>query len=255
MKKALKNIRAFVRRQLGISTVIQNQERILSELSQLNRKEDELLKGMVFNNSIIGSDWLKKPNFSPGGWAVDYAFLYTLYRVLNDVRPKNILEFGLGQSSKMIYQYQESSSDIFALSIEHDPHWIAFFRKHAGMNQNTNIQLVALEEKTRNHSTTLAYKDLVNKLPEGKFDLILLDAPFGSGRYSRSQILDLVPDFLDKSFVILLDDYNRTGEQETAEELKNLLAKNNIEFVSAVYGGQKQHLIIASVDQAFLTSI
>jgi len=41
---------------------------------------------MIFNNTIIDCEWLKYKNFSPGSWACDYAYLYTLFRVLNDMQ-------------------------------------------------------------------------------------------------------------------------------------------------------------------------
>jgi len=39
---------------------------------------------MVFNNTIIGSTWLKSTAFSFGRWVIGYECAYVLSRVLND---------------------------------------------------------------------------------------------------------------------------------------------------------------------------
>ena len=85
------------------------------------------MKANLFRDTIQDSEWLRYKNFSPGGWAVDYGVLYTLYRVLNDMKPKNIIEFGLGQSSKMFHQYGAYYRDTKIITCEHNNDWISFF--------------------------------------------------------------------------------------------------------------------------------
>lgn len=49
-----------------------------------------------------------------------------------------------------------------------------------------------------------------------KFDVISIDAPIGTDlEYSRRDVLELLPDILEKDFVILMDDANRQGERNT----------------------------------------
>jgi hypothetical protein len=69
-----------------------------SGLDDLHDKIQTLVNAQFFRGTIEDCEWLKYRSFSPGGWAMDNAALYTLFRILNDVKPKNILEFGLGQS-------------------------------------------------------------------------------------------------------------------------------------------------------------
>lgn len=66
---------------------------------------EEIRWGQIYNSTIAGSEWLKDQSVSPGRWAVGYNYLYILYRILNDVKPTNILELGLGQSTKLMAQY------------------------------------------------------------------------------------------------------------------------------------------------------
>ena len=97
---------------MHITEILENQKRIMN-------LQKENLYAQCFNNSIQDSEWLKYRSFSPGGWAVDYGFLYVLYKILNYMRPSNVIEFGLGQSSKMIHQYA-SYYQKDAVTIEHD---------------------------------------------------------------------------------------------------------------------------------------
>ena len=80
-------------------------ERARSQAADSARHASEAVWAQIFNNTISESLWLKDKTFSPGRWAVGYPYLYVMYRVLNETRPKRILELGLGQSTRMIAQY------------------------------------------------------------------------------------------------------------------------------------------------------
>lgn len=251
----LRKIKRFIRKQLGINQIIENQNQIKTTLDALSRKEEEILKASIFNNTIVDSAWLKYKSFSPGGWAVDYSFLYTLYRVLNDVQPKSILEFGLGQSSKLIHQYAGFYDDVNALTCEHDLEWINFFKNSMVGEYDIAIQRVELEEILYKGVKTLTIKD-INSISNGKkYDLIVMDAPFGSSRYSRSQILDLVQNNLSDRFCIIIDDYERLGEQETAKELISVLDGKGIQYLSTIYSASKKHFLICNEQLKFLITM
>ncbi|MDR0649034.1 MAG: hypothetical protein LBF92_06835, partial [Synergistaceae bacterium] len=100
---------------------------------------EEILWAQIFHDTIAGSKWLIDKSFSPGRWAVGYEFLYVLYRVLNSVRPKKILELGLGQTTNMLSQYVSAHEDVRHLIVEHDTEWIDFFRKEHDISERTKI--------------------------------------------------------------------------------------------------------------------
>lgn len=87
--------------------------------------------------------------------------------------------------------------------------------------------------------------------------MISIDAPFGSPCYiyARADILELLPQCLKKSFVIILDDYNRTGEQNTVKLLKEKLDDEKIMYCEGVYSGNKDIFVITSMDYKFLVSL
>lgn len=251
----VRKIKKFINKLFSINQLIDNQNQIKKELDTLSRKEDELLKALIFNNTISDSKWLKFKSFSPGGWAVDYAFLYTLYRVLNDIHPILILEFGLGQSSKLIHQYANFYEEVNAITCEHDYEWINFFKNHMDGDYKINIKKIELKEVEYNSKKTLSYNNIQTEFHNEKFDLIVVDAPFGSPRYSRPQILDLAKNNLADSFCIIIDDYDRKGEQETANELMNIFESKGVKYSKTIYGGSKQHFLICDEKLKFLTTL
>ena len=240
---------------MGINRLLYYQTEQQKKLDEIARTNKEILKASIFNDTIKDCEWLKYKSFSAGQWAVDYGCLYTLFRVLNDTHPKSILEFGLGQSSKLIHQYADFYTDATAITYEHDGNWIEFFLKGKAGDYKVNINKTELQSIEYKGETTLSYKDNCEELKGKKFDFIMIDAPFGSARYSRSQILNIVPDCLAESFCIIMDDFNRKGEQETMAELQKKLQSNGIEAIKAVYCASKYHCLICSKDLKFLTTL
>jgi len=169
----IKYIIRIIRKIIGTENIKNEIQTINFDLQYIKNELHELKKGMIFNNSIIDCEWLKYKNFSPGYWACDYACLYTLFRVLNDMRPKSILEFGLGQSSKLIQQYANYFNDVDAITCEHDTQWINFFNKHQNKDYKMNIVHFEIEEVIYKNKKTLTYKNLINNIGGGGVYMIL----------------------------------------------------------------------------------
>ncbi len=208
----------------------------------------------IFNNTIADSCWLRNKSFSPGRWASNYSFLYILYRVLNDVKPQAIIEFGLGQTTRMIVQYGKSFN-VNPLTIEHDERWSNYFCQATELSGEGLIVHLDLEERYYKGFKTTAYSGLQDVAENKKYDLIVLDGPFASDRFSRIQILDLIPDHLADSFCIIIDDFDRRGEKDTVKEVKRILAERKINFVCGYYAGTKAQQLICSPDWGFLTGL
>ncbi len=241
-----------------IKDVVKENNNILDknylELVRNNKIQSEILMAQKFNNTIVDSKWLQYKSFSPGGWAVDYSFLYTLYRVLNDKKYLQILEFGLGQSSKMIHQYADFFKGVNALTVEHDENWVNFFLASIEGQYEMKIKICNIEKVIYKNCETLSYKNIQQEITN-KYNLIIVDAPFGSYNYSRSQIIELIPKVLCDDFTIIIDDYDRNGEKETVQEIISKLNDNKIEFIMTKYGFVKEHILIGSANNNFLTTL
>lgn len=219
---------------------------------------NESVWSSVFHDTIWNSSWLLNRKFSPGRWAVGYQYLYVLYRVLNEAKPKSILELGLGQSTQMITQYVEYIKDCEHIVTEHDENWIEFFKNNNVISSHSNIMKFDLCKKTVLDDTDVtAYSNFYESLHDKKFDLISIDAPFGApvNVYARTDVLELLPQCLEERFIIMVDDYNRSGEQKMVELLKKKLEDSNIEFCVGKYSGNKDTLVITSMDVKFLTTL
>ena len=203
--------------------------------------------------------WLKDTSFAPGRWAVGFPFLYAMYRILDEFKPKHILELGLGQSTKMIGQYADFYPDVAHDVVEHDESWVNFWKASSPSFGNTTVHLldlVCLPHPRASHNVR-RYKGFADSFKNGKYDFISVDAPFGYDMkdLSRIDVLDLIPNSLEKSFAIIVDDCNRSGEQGTVSLIENTLSEANIEFEKGLYRGEKHTVVIASKDSAFLCSM
>lgn len=249
-----KKIAKLVWRICGTSHIEKQQFQLNQKMENISHIQWELYHATRFRDSIIDSPWLKYKSFSLGGWAADYGLMYTLFRTLNAMRPMNILEFGLGQTSKMVHQYANYFK-ANAITCEHDKNWINFFNKSKDGDYPINIKLMDLQTVKYNGLDTLTYKDYASIFSKQLFDLILVDGPFGSDHFSRSQIIDLAKNNLTQHFCIIIDDYERIGEQETMEAVQDVLKANNVSFCCRVYSAEKQHMLICSPDLEFLTTL
>jgi len=212
----------------------------------------EIYWANVFRDTIQDSPWLKNKSFSPGRWAVNYIELYVLYRVLNDLKPKNILECGLGQSSKMTIQFAKHFNSKLSI-FEHNKSWIEFFTE-SFENVSQYIKYCELENIKVNGKEASTYKDFKTQIGEEKYDLVFIDGPYGTKNYSRPQALEIVKN-LAKSFVVIFDDYERQGEQNTVREFEEKLKAENIKHIKTTYISDKALCLICSEDLEFLKTL
>lgn len=209
----------------------------------------------IYGDSIRGKIYLQNLPINIGRWAGNYSFFYILNRILNDYKPKNILDLGLGESSKFISTYLdnyliESKHTI----VEQDQSWITAFNEKFTLSSRSKIIYCELREKNiKGHNAN--YYDGFNDQIKDNFDLYIVDGPFGSDRYSRYDIVDLVENFsFDKEFIIIMDDSERQGEQDTINDVLNILRTKGVIFYVGVYTGNKQNTIIASEKYKYATS-
>jgi len=219
----------------------------------------EILWAEVFKQTITGSKWLHDVSFSPGRWAVGYPFLYTLYKALTEGMPKRILDLGLGQSSIMIQRYCHEYPDVTHIVVEHDKNWIEFFEKSNQIPTNSDILLLDLMFIDYPPATTpvRVYDSFAERLGGQKFDLISIDGPFGFDmkELSRIDVLSILPDCLFESFIIIIDDCHRTGESNMVKLILDKLSEAGISPATGEYKGEKNVMVICSIDNSFLCSV
>lgn len=233
-----------------------------NNISTLERKLQELIWSEVYHDTIRGSKWLSPDlPFSPGRGAIGYQLMYVLYRVLDETKPDSVLELGMGQSTKMIGSYVASThGKCKHYVVEHDESWIGFFQNHFKLPDSTEIvrcgiedASVELEDENRITNVT-RYVGFKEEMQGKKFDLIMIDGPYGyrSPDFSRVDVLGILPDCLNNEFVILMDDCDRNGERRTCEMILFMLQEAGIQYYAYTYSGEKDVTIIVSQNLRFL---
>lgn len=216
----------------------------------------ELEWANIYRDTVRNRAWLNELAISPGRWAGNYSLVYVIIRILSDYKPLKIIELGLGESSKIISSFLKNelhnSSHII---IEQSQEWIKSFESRFSLSEKSNILNLEMEKKLIKDFWTDGYKDIQLIIKE-KFDLYVIDGPFGSDRFSRYDICLLGADLdLGNQFIIIIDDYNRLGEQDTATDLVKLLEDKGIKVYIGTYHGNKSQVVIATEKYKYVTSL
>jgi hypothetical protein len=214
---------------------------------QILAQSRELEWAEVFHDSIRGKPFLENLPLNVGRWAGNYSFFYLLNRILADYKPASILEMGLGESSKFISAYLTGYlPESRHIIIEHDETWTDSFRERFVLSERSEIRHFPLETAAIENHKSFVYKNFGEAIGE-KFDLYVVDGPPGSDRFSRYDIVGEVRKFDPQDeFVIILDDYDRPGEKDTAEKLLEELRSKQIPHFVKTYSGRKNQFLIAT---------
>lgn len=208
----------------------------------------------LLHDSAAGSPWLKDKSFALYGWAANYSFIYTLFRILDNVRPAKILEMGLGQTSLVTSQYVAHNNPAAEVDIiENDASWINIYRPRLAVGENIrlnqcNIEIFDEEGQNRRYNRAALSQITADK----KYNLIIVDGPMGGGqKHPRSNILDLVEKNLAPDFIIIFDDAERPGEQATIARTQDKLKTMGIAFATQQRDALKSQFLIFSQSYEF----
>lgn len=229
-----------------------NHRKIDSKLVELDNQGRELEWAHIYHDSIRGKKWLEELPLNVGRWAGNYSFFYVLNRILMDYKPKSILDLGLGESSKFISSYLDNYLlDTRHTIVEQNEEWINGFQEKVLLSKRSTIFHCPLKEIEIKGFVSNSYDGFKEKITE-KFDLYIVDGPFGSDRYSRYDIISLIDKMeQEDQFIIMMDDTNRKGEQDTLNDIKNCFNKMNIKYYLGEYKGSKAVTLIVSENYKF----
>ncbi|MBR1825930.1 MAG: hypothetical protein IJ770_05020 [Alphaproteobacteria bacterium] len=215
---------------------------------------NELNFADLLHDTTIQSPWLRDKSFSLFGWAANYSFIYTLCRILDKVRPTDILEMGLGQTTRLTSQYiAYNRNDAHLTVCEHNADWIDIYKKDLPNTDNIDLHHFNLEYFEYEGQQNDKYAGLLEYIGKQKFDLIIVDGPVGGGKnLPRSNILDLIRNNnLADDFIIIFDDAERNGEKTTISFTHNLLTEKAVNFMTYERNGLKRQHIITSISRDF----
>ena len=223
-------------------------------LEQCYNELKELNYAHLLRDGMRESSWVKKQTFDLHNWAANYSFIYLLFRILDKIEPRNILEFGLGQTTKLTTQYIAHKNPEAYLNVcEHNVDWIKIYQPELPKHEHIRINHLNLEYFEYRRKRNDKYAGLLELVKDQKFDLIIVDGPVGGGKnLPRSNVVDLIcHGNLAEDFVIIFDDAERVGEKNTIRKTQAALRKKSIAFQTFERFGIKRQAYIVSKSRSF----
>ena len=138
-----------------------------------------------------------------------------LIKIIDHVRPQNVLEFGSGLSTQLMASLFVEQDNTHLYSIDHSKHYLDKTRQRLHQYPNTHLIHAPITRYYFQGRYFASYDPAwTNQIPAGvKFDLVIIDGPPGFS-FGREAPLYQAQPFLHSNSVILLDDSNRPPEQE-----------------------------------------
>lgn len=175
-------------------------------------------------------------SFYPVGAAANYTFLYIIMRIILDGRIKNVLEIGAGQSTLLLDALRKTR-EFNAFTIETNEEWHSIISAQVGHD----VLLKPLSPVTLFGHKTLAY----HHKTDDKYDFLIIDGPHGTPRRSRWAALDIIDRMMAEEFIIVFDDCERKGEQDTIRKAISLI-ENKRQISTSIKIGLKCQFIITT---------
>lgn len=171
--------------------------------------------------------WLRAEGPSDG-WALAPDALALLSRVVSLLQPRHVLEFGSGESTRVLARAAAALPFPSAVTVvEHDPRFVAATRRKLeadGTDHAARIQFAPLVARHRFGALVPVYRwDRRNFAVALPADLVLIDAPprvLGGRKGTLYQALEVAR----AGTVVLLDDASRDGEGAAMEQWAARLA-------------------------------
>jgi len=226
-----------------------------ARLGRIERTSKEAVWANIYHDSIRDSTSLKALSISPGRMAASYSMLFILFRVMSDYRPLRILEFGLGESTRMINTFMSDvGADFHHVVVEGNKDWIDFFGNRYKTGTYTDIRYMPCDKVMINGVSVNTHVD-IPKSEHEKYDLYVIDGPNGSKGVSRYDIVFMIDSFsVSDDFIVIFDDYDREGEQVSAGVFLRLIREKGLVVYTGVYSGEKSQLVIATSKYRYATS-
>ena len=160
-------------------------------------------------------------DFYAVGAAASYGLMYLLFRVFDEHDIRSVVEFGSGQTTRLIDRIKKSGTH--HVCYENSADWHA---RLAPLLTSCDYRLQPLAEVTTDERRVQWYSGVEAQ----NFDLMLIDGPVGTERFSRFGCVELIRSHISKDFLIIMDDGQRRGEQDTVAHIVDLLQRAGLAF-------------------------
>jgi hypothetical protein len=195
---------------------------------------EQIFQGL-FNQQCLNHQI--KNDFYPVGAAANYGLMYLIVRILKELPVQNIVELGSGQSTILIDRIKDSTCTHTAY--ESNALWAGILRSRLTACDYRERPLC----KLRHGDVSYQGYDTVDMQD---FDFLLVDGPNGTDRHSRFGCVPLIENNQNDEFIVVADDAERPGEQETIRCIADCLAKKGIDFKLNYVAGRTTQAVITT---------
>ncbi|MBL8190071.1 MAG: hypothetical protein JNK38_18800 [Acidobacteria bacterium] len=199
----------------------------------------DLIAVELFRELRLNAQWLNA-TLIPTGGAADYKRLYLLLRVLTELSPGSVIEFGAGQTTKILSAYKRhSGADV--VTIEHDPFWSEQVQQSLSTS-TYQLHCCPLIEFNSPVFGSYHWYDLskAGEIGSRKFNVFLIDGPVGAAKWSRVGIVKAFFDLNAGEWLVIWDDLHRAADLESFAAFIQALRERKLEFGYAIFNGLKK---------------
>lgn len=174
----------------------------------------EVLLQNMFHDAVAKLD-IPAPALYATGASANYGLLYLILRIITENPIKRVLDVGAGQSTLLLNALAKKY-ELEVVTLETDADWA----NRIGQRVDHRVVHSPLARRSIHGVQVDGYADLL--AIEGKFDIILIDAPVGMKRHSRWAGLEVIDGFRQDECVVIFDDAERRGERDTINRFSAL---------------------------------
>lgn len=182
----------------------------------------------------------EEDRFFPTGGAANYSLLYLILRIGLDFRPSSVLDIGAGQSTLLWSMLHRHGIVDDVLTLESDADWGA----RIAAQVSHEVMVTPLRSVPVAGRPAMTY-DWPAARAGRRFDAIVCDGPNGTARRSRCGVLHML-DEAPEDMVLVLDDAERPGEQETVAAIHDRLQADGIDYGVGVVRAAKTQVLFAT---------
>ena len=197
----------------------------LTEQQRNSSKNDyRQIEAFVQLNSLIN---FTAPLPSTRGWAGSPDLLLTLAHIVKTIKPKLVVELGSGVSTVVIGKAGAKKIVSFDGSEEYAMQTRNLLKAHGVKSAEVRYSKLAPFKKSNGWYDPNSFKDLK------KIELLLIDGPpGGDDKNGRHPALEVLLPKLASNVIVILDDANRPGERQLAEDFAAALPKHELTFLN-----------------------
>lgn len=180
--------------------------------------------------------------FYPTGGSANNGLLYLITRCFIEFEIHNAIELGAGQTSILLSQLNARHGDRARIrTVEHDTQWAAHMRPkiHHDLVLSNLVEKKIDNDRISHYDTGYFDKSI-------KYDFVLVDGPPAYDRQNsmnRMGVVEMVSGNLSDSFILIIDDAERRGEEILVSTIRRKLDKSGATYRElAILANKRQHV-------------